>query len=252
MSLLLYEINRAHLDYILTTYCEEKCIVNILTGVFDWVLNLVLVIFLLPSTACFLMSYHGLPSWNNSVAFNQRTYKNNINSSWLAPEWEDWTWKHISARECLFYLKTHSWCVITRFVCVCVCVGELVDFVYCRGKRNAGVACIKTDRPIWKQSSNVSWKNRYVMAQGTSRLCQHQYFPSRLAVDFVLTGLMCIEFLSSLQVVFPRAYSKMNNCPPYFLWHTCTIQSLMWSTNRDKREEEFYQCHLLQIGSSGN
>lgn len=34
--------------------------------------------------------------------------------------------------ECLFYLKSHSWCVIT--LAVCVGVGEPVDFVYLRGK----------------------------------------------------------------------------------------------------------------------
>lgn len=134
------------------------------------------------------------------MAFNLQTCKSNINSDWLSQEREDWTRKHLSARGCLFYLRTHSWCVITHSVRVGV--GESVDFVYLREKWNAGVAYIKTDSPIWKQSSNVSWKHRYVMVQATSRLCQHQYFLSRLAIDVNLTGLMYIKFLpSSLQVV---------------------------------------------------
>ena len=90
-------------------------------------------------------------------------------------------------------------CFISRLIpavwshVIYACVGEPVDFVYFRGKRNAGVIYIKTDRPIWKQSSNVSWKNRYVMVQGTSRGCQRQYFPSRLATDVVMTGLMFLS-----------------------------------------------------------
>lgn len=84
------------------------------------------------------------------------------------------------------------------------------------------------------------------MVQGTQRLCQHQYFPSRLAMDVVLTGLMCIKLLStSLQVVFLKDYNKLNYC---LSLHDPKCNMI----DRDKREEEFYQCHLLQIGSSGN
>lgn len=38
------------------------------------------------------------------------------------------------------------------------------DFVYFETKWNVYVRFINTDRTIWKQSSEVSWKNRYVMA----------------------------------------------------------------------------------------
>lgn len=38
------------------------------------------------------------------------------------------------------------------------------DFVYFETKRNVYVRFINTDRTIWKQSSEVSWKNHYVMA----------------------------------------------------------------------------------------
>lgn len=127
---------------------------------------------------------------------------------------------YISYSECLFYLRTHSWCVITCSVwcvCICVCVSvwEPLGFVYFRGKWNAGVAYIKTDRPIWKQSSNVSWKKCYVMLQGMSRRCQHQYFPSRLAMEVVLTGLMYIKFLwMCLQVFSAIGWIIVSLFPP--------------------------------------
>lgn len=48
--------------------------------------------------------------------------------------------------------------------CTCGC-----DFFF--SKLNV-VACVKVDMPIWKQSSDVSWKRHYVMVEGTSRLGQ--------------------------------------------------------------------------------
>jgi len=38
------------------------------------------------------------------------------------------------------------------------------DFVYFETKWNVYIRFINTDRTIWEQSSEVSWKNRYVMA----------------------------------------------------------------------------------------
>lgn len=57
---------------------------------------------------------------------------------------------------------------------------------------------------------------------------------------------------SSRQVVFLKDCKEMNNCLSLFpLTHLQDPKFTVMDKQR-QRGEEFYQCHLLQIGSSGN
>lgn len=130
------------------------------------------------------------------------------------------------------------WCV-----CECVYVGEPGDCVYFRGNWNARVAYIKTDRPIWKQSSNMSWKKLLYHSERDVKSLPASIFSFK-AGNVILTELVdlyCVlryfyKFVRRIIASVSTSDPKRSNV-----------------TNREtKEEEEFYQRHLLQIGSSGN
>lgn len=66
-----------------------------------------------------------------------------------------------------------------------------------------GLPIFKLTGPFGSNHQMCHGKKRYVMAQGTSRLCQHQCFPSRVAMNVVLTVLTYLfgSLSTSLQVI---------------------------------------------------
>lgn len=191
-------------------------------------------------------------SWNNIGVFNLQSYKNNINSNRLTQEWEDWTWKHISARECLFYLRTHSWCVITHSVCVCVWESRWILFTL-EESEMPGSPILKLTGPFGSNHQMCHGKTAMSLCKG------RQDFAS---INIFLQGWRWMSFWlglcassSSRQVYrsfFWEFAMRRTIVSLSFHWHTYVCQRGLWSTNRDKREEEFYQYYFLQIGSSGN
>lgn len=198
------------------------------------------------------------------MAFNLQTYKNNINSNCELPrpileEWEDWTWKHTSAHKCLLYLKTMPCCVI---ICA-VCFWESWWILFTLEESEMpGSPLLKLTGPFGSNHQMCHGKTATSWCRGRQDFASVNIFPSKLAVAVILTRLTCSS--SSLQISLQIVCLEV--CKAVSQWgitdslspslsdthSTYTIQSATWSTNRDKREEEFYQCHLLQIGSSGN
>lgn len=139
-------------------------------------------------------------------------------------------------------LSQGSFLVRDHTFCVCMWESHWMLFTL-EESEIQGLPILKLTGPFRSNHQMCHGKNRYVMAQGTSRLCQHQYFPSSVAMNVVLTMLTYLfsSLSTSLQVVLQQEDE----------WHTPTVHDPRCNVinNRQKKRN---LCHLPQIGSSGN
>lgn len=92
-------------------------------------------------------------------------------SSCFASSWEDWTWKHLSARERLLHLKSDSWCVIAH------CVGEPVDFVYLEESEMLESSRLKLTGPFGSNHQMCHGKTATSWCWGPQQAASINIFP---------------------------------------------------------------------------
>lgn len=138
---------------------------------------------------------------------------------------------------------------------MCVCVWESLWILFTLEESEMpGSPVLKLTGPFGSNHQMCHGKTATSWCKGRQDVASINIFLQGWQwLSFWLGLCTCVKFLStSLQVIISRACNtkNKNEFPSLSLMHT--IHSVPWLTNRDKREEGFYQCHLLQIGSSGN
>lgn len=182
-------------------------------------------------------------SCNNIVAFNQQTYKNNINSNHFTQEWEDGTWKRI-ARSRMPVLSQGSFLVGDRTFCMCMWESRWSLFTLEESEMQ-GLPILKLTAPFGSNHQMCHGKTATSWRKGRQDFASINIFLQGWQRMSFWLGL-CIRSGSAQQVCRLFCNKKINGTQLQYV-----IQSVMRSTI-DKRKEEFYLCHLPQIGSSGN
>lgn len=137
----------------------------------------------------------------------------------------------------------------------CTCVGEPMQFVYLRESEMHGLPILKLTGPFGSNHQMCHGKMVTSWCKGQQDFASINIFPQGWQWKSYLLGLCSCSGFSQQ---FNRSFylrvcnKKWNRLSVFSPAHTCVIKSVARSTIGDKREEEFYLCHLLQIGSSGN
>lgn len=140
---------------------------------------------------------------------------------------------------------------LTPGVCLLICMSRRISFAQEESKAK-GSSILKLTGPFGNNHQMCHGKTATSWCKGRQEAASINIFPLRLATDVVLTELILLT--ARLRVIFHSFFFLVKVC----CWRMMEISHPndptcnMTDNNRDNREEEHYQCHLLQIGSSGN